>query len=246
MKKTKNKRKLLFGILVIFSILICLSNVSAEDTSNLEIQDSTIDADLNAQVLSIDEVESINNRDDTSVAMPDSTNDYQNNHSNEDLEKSSSNNLQSSKLGKDISVGGSTFEDIQNAIHSAESGDTIYLNGRGGIISANTYYGSGSHIRIYKPLTIIGNSTFSNKHVTLDAYRLSRIFYISANNVTLINIDFVNGQMEQDGGAIFWGGSNGILKNCSFRSNSAHSTYLLINMLTIVYLPLILHMKVAQ
>ena len=67
MKKTKSKRKLLLGILIIFSVLIFLSNVSAEDTGSLAIQDSPIDADLSTQDVSIDE-EPITGIDDDSIA----------------------------------------------------------------------------------------------------------------------------------------------------------------------------------
>ena len=224
MKKTKSKRKLLLGILIIFSVLIFLSNVSAEDTGSLAIQDSSIDADLSTQDVSIDE-EPITGIDDVAIANQDSTNASPDDYLEEDLIKNSS-SLQSSKLGKDISVGGTTFKDIQDAIDRADSGDTIYLNGGN---ANNMYTGSGTHITINKPITIIGNSSFENKHVFLYAQVLSRMFYITANDVTLINIEFYSGEVEENedphGGAIYWGGSNGIIKNCTFKYNSAISTY---------------------
>ena len=223
-EKTKSKRKLLLGILIIFSILIFLSNVSAEDTGSLAIQDSPIDADLSTQDVSIDE-EPITGIDNVAIANQDSTNASPDDYSDENLIKNSS-SLQSSKLGKDISVGGTTFKDIQDAIDRADSGDTIYLNGGN---ANNMYTGSGTHITINKPITIIGNSSFENKHVFLYAQVLSRMFYITANDVTLINIEFYSGEVEENedphGGAIYWGGSNGIIKNCAFKYNSAISTY---------------------
>ena len=223
-EKTKSKRKLLLGILIIFSILIFLSNVSAEDTGSLAIQDSPIDADLSTQDVSIDE-EPITGIDDVAIANQDSTNASPDDYSDENLIKNSS-SLKSSKLGKDISVSGTTFKDIQDAIDRADSGDTIYLNGGN---ANNMYTGSGTHITINKPITIIGNSSFENKHVFLYAQVLSRMFYITANDVTLINIEFYSGEVEENedphGGAIYWGGSNGIIKNCAFKYNSAISTY---------------------
>lgn len=224
MKKTKSKRKLLLGILIIFSVLIFLSNVSAEDTGSLAIQDSSIDADLSTQDVSIDE-EPITGIDDVAIANQDSANASPDDYSDENLIKNSS-SLQSSKLGKDISVGGTTFKDIQDAIDRADSGDTIYLNGGN---ANNMYTGSGTHITINKPIKIIGNSSFDNKHVILYAQVLSRMFYITANDVTLINIEFYSGEVEENedphGGAIYWRGSNGIIKNCTFKYNSAISTY---------------------
>ena len=140
MKKTKSKRKLLLGILIIFSVLIFLSNVSAEDTGSLAIQDSSIDADLSTQDISIDE-EPITGIDDVAIANQDSANASPDDYSDENLIKNSS-SLQSSKLGKDISVSGTTFKDIQDAIDRADSGDTIYLNGGN---ANNMYTGSGTH-----------------------------------------------------------------------------------------------------
>ena len=174
--------------------------------------------------MSIDE-EPITGIDDVAIANQDSANASPDDYLEEDLIKNSS-SLQSSKLGKDISVGGTTFKDIQDAIDRADSGDTIYLNGGN---ANNMYTGSGTHITINKPITIIGNSSFENKHVFLYAQVLSRMFYITANDVTLINIEFYSGEVEENedphGGAIYWRGSNGIIKNCTFKYNSAISTY---------------------
>ena len=84
MKKTKSKRKLLLGILIIFSVLIFLSNVSAEDTGSLAIQDSSIDADLSTQDISIDE-EPITGIDDVAIANQDSANASPDDYSDENL-----------------------------------------------------------------------------------------------------------------------------------------------------------------
>ena len=253
MSKTYNKSKFLVIILIIFSILMCLSTVSAENTNDLSIQDSSLedlsikdfsfddsiindssiedlsikeqslDENLVTQDLSIDEGESVDKTDDALISKHDSTNASQEDDcSKENMKSSSSNALQSSKLGKDISVIGNSFKVIQDAINGADSGDTIYLNALGGILS--TYQGTGNQININKPITIIGNSS-SKDPITLNANYLSRIFYITANDVTIINIKFMHGQVEDDGGAIYWGASNGILRNCSFSFNSAHSTY---------------------
>ena len=111
-------------------------------------------------------------------------------------------------LGNSIYVNGSTFTDIGNAIDSAVDGDIIYLN-------SPYYEGSGSHIAIKKDITIIGN------HSTLDAKYLSQIAF-SNNKVTLINITFINGYNDGEGGAVYIKGS-GSFVNCNFVNNSAHN-----------------------
>ena len=106
------------------------------------------------------------------------------------------------------SVGGDTFADIQSAIDSAASGDTIELNG--------LYKGSGTAIVIVKNnLTLIGNDAI------LDAQGQSRILNITGLGITLKNIKFINGNATDDGGAIYWYGDNGIINNCDFTNNKA-------------------------
>lgn len=105
-------------------------------------------------------------------------------------------------------VSGGTFVDIQEAISSAESGATIELDG--------LYNGSGTAITIDKNnLTIIGNNAI------LDAQCQSRIFNITGTGVTLKNIKFINGNVTDSGGAIYWYGANGTINNSSFVNNKA-------------------------
>ena len=105
-------------------------------------------------------------------------------------------------------VSGDTFADIQTAIDSAGSGDTIELNG--------LYKGSGTAITIDKDnLTIIGNDA------VLDAQGQSRILNITGAGITLKNIRFINGNVSDDGGAVYWYGDNGEVINCDFVNNTA-------------------------
>ena len=86
--------------------------------------------------------------------------------------------------------------------------------------------GDNRGVEISKPITIIGNGH------TLDASKLSRIFTITSNNVTLINMKFINGVSYSKytynspigGGAIYWVGVNGKLINCTFEANTASGT----------------------
>ncbi len=107
-----------------------------------------------------------------------------------------------------IAVGGSAFADIQTAINSAASGDTIELEG--------IYKGSGTAIIIDKNnLTIIGNDAI------LDAQGQSRILNITGAGIILENIKFIKGNATDNGGAIYWQGDNGIINNCNFTGNKA-------------------------
>ena len=103
-----------------------------------------------------------------------------------------------------------TFEDIANIISNAHAGDTINLEG--------TYYGTGSTITVNKELTIKGNG-----ETILDAKNLSGILSVSANNVRINNIRFVNGKINANGGAINWIGKNGTISNCTFINCSAEN-----------------------
>ena len=84
---------------------------------------------------------------------------------------------------------GTNFTDIQDTIDSAKAGDTIFLNGE-------TYFGSSPiNITTINHLTIIGGSeTEPDKIATLDAQGKSRILTISANNITIKGIKFINGK----------------------------------------------------
>lgn len=108
-------------------------------------------------------------------------------------------------------VSGDTFDDIQNAVNSANEGDTILLSGN--------YNGKGSHIKITKTLTVEGNGA------TLDANYSSKMFEITGANVKINNINFINGYGVSSGAIDWWFGSysggnggKGLLTNCNFTS----------------------------
>ncbi|WP_458406316.1 Ig-like domain repeat protein [Methanobrevibacter sp.] len=80
------------------------------------------------------------------------------------------------------------------------------------------------HVNITRPITIIGYGTI------IDALDNCRIFNITSDNVTLINITFRNGNTTGrwahdgfNGGAIYWDGSNGEVTGCKFENNFAEN-----------------------
>ena len=134
------------------------------------------------------------------------------------------------------------FTNIQNKINSANPGDTIFLDGK-------TYIGLGTELTITKQLTIVGGSNLTDtKYATLDAKGLSRILTVSASNITLKGIKFINGNSASAGalyvtgndfnisnsifsnnyadinyGAMFIDGTNSTLRNCIFENNHAYT-----------------------
>ena len=105
-----------------------------------------------------------------------------------------------------------TFTALQQKINNAGDNSTI--------IFANNYtYDDGftaNGILIDKSLTIDG------KGYTINANHQSRIFNITAANVTLKNITFINGNASY-GGTIIWNtADNGKITDCLFENNEAY------------------------
>lgn len=123
-----------------------------------------------------------------------------------------------------------TFSDVQKLIDDADEGSTIFLD-------AKTYSGSSS-INVTKPVTIVGGSDFNDgSYATLNGENKIRIMEITASNVVIKNIRFVNGYapsiqkydpnaegdvwVPTDGGAISAAGANLSIISCDFSNNAA-------------------------
>ncbi len=103
---------------------------------------------------------------------------------------------------------------IRTALNGASPGDIIEL-------ADGTYTGNNNtNMTINKNITIQGKT---KDKVILDAQGLSRIFTIANNmNVTFINLTFLNGYTNNNGGAIYNIYANSTIKlmNCTFINNS--------------------------
>ena len=102
-----------------------------------------------------------------------------------------------------------TFTALQDKISNATEGATIELEkdyANDGVLSDG--------ILISKSITINGNG------YTIDAQHKSRIFNVTANNVVLNDIKFINGNATL-GGAIFCEGDNVTIWNSTFINNAA-------------------------
>ena len=135
-----------------------------------------------------------------------------------------------------IAVTGDSFDDVNEAIKSAQSDDVIELEGN--------YNGNRNPISIDKGVTIQGSSNGA----VLDAKMLSKVFVIKANNVilkdltiqnsygsailneygdkkfdlTIINCSFINNYESIDGGAILHTNMGTLtVINSTFESNNA-------------------------
>ncbi len=117
---------------------------------------------------------------------------------------------------KECGLKNATFKDLSQKINDTPENQTLTL--------ADDYrYDEGDvhGILISKSITIDGAGH------TIDANHSSRIFNITADNVVLKNINFVNGNAlgkyfssDVGGGAIYWTGANGNVFNCSFINNT--------------------------
>lgn len=110
-------------------------------------------------------------------------------------------------------VSESHIDDLANKINLTNDGDIVNLDNN--YQSINT---SQKHIIINNSITIDGNGH------TIDASDVERVFWVKADNVTIKNVNFVNGKTTGlAGGVISWWGNNGVLLNCSFTNNAASS-----------------------
>ena len=112
-----------------------------------------------------------------------------------------------------------SFDDLSLLINCTPEGGILVLDDDYRFIS-----GSNKGIVISKAITIDGAG-----HI-LDGNRSSRIFNITADNVVIKNINFINGDAvgsyitnDYGGGALYWNGSNGFVENCNFTDNSDYT-----------------------
>ena len=108
-----------------------------------------------------------------------------------------------------------TFAELQKEITGTESGDTLTLD-------RNYAYADDvkNNIAIHNDITIDGAGN------TIDAKNKVRIFYVNPDtvkSVTFKNINFVNGNIEGAGGAIFSKVAAITITNCTFTNNNINS-----------------------
>ena len=113
---------------------------------------------------------------------------------------------------------GENFTTLQNEIDKSENCIEIQEDYK---FSNSSDHELNKGILINKSNIVING----NGH-TIDGSNQSRIFNITGKNVTIKNLNFVNGNSDSDGGAIFYNGTNNntlTVSNCIFKSNMADS-----------------------
>lgn len=101
------------------------------------------------------------------------------------------------------------FNNMDLALSHASDNDTVYVN-------EGTYTGAkNTNLTINHELTIQGMG-----NVVFDGNKSSRIFNVACDNVVLNGLTFINGNGSLEyGGAICWGGNNGLISNSVFENN---------------------------
>ena len=187
---------LLCLILFIVSIACVSATEDVNQTDNLEL--------------------SSNSNSEDKVDLDNNNGLDENNDLGEKLE-SDSNILAMSKAdkltGKEIVVENFTFGDIQNAVNSADEGDTVYLN-------AGTYFNNeNGQINIRQNnISIVGvkDSTI------LDAQKTSGIFDIYATSgITIKDIVFINGNADYGGAIYVFNDIDNVNIDATFINNTA-------------------------
>ncbi|MDR0900187.1 MAG: right-handed parallel beta-helix repeat-containing protein, partial [Methanobrevibacter sp.] len=120
---------------------------------------------------------------------------------------------------KTVTVSGNTFSDVQTAINSASSGDTVYLNNK-------TFYGTSSSdtIRISAKGNIIIQGKSASEMGVLNARSNCRIMLIGADNtVTFKYVYFASGNSSTATGGAIRTNSKITLQNCNFYNNKGES-----------------------
>ena len=133
----------------------------------------------------------------------------ENSQKNEILEANSQDSNE--VLGATKTPTGNIYKSIQDAINSANAGDTIKLSG--------TYHSNGNdRIIIDKQLTIMADST-----ATLDGKNLCTAFFVKSGGAGTVfkNLKFING--KGDVGSVIWIEAKNVrVENCIFEDNHAN------------------------
>ena len=193
----KTKYVIIITIFVILMSMTCISaseNVNQTDSLGLSIEDNIETAENNQKIIR---------------QTPDEV----------ELKENKKQTMNSNILGisnSEESLGApddGTFKTLQEKINNTAEGDTLVLEND----YANTDNFDKNGISISKSLTIDGNG------YTIDALSKGRIFQVTASNVILKNINFVNGNSNSAGGAVYWNGADGVLNGSNFNGNNART-----------------------
>ncbi|MDO5849719.1 MAG: Ig-like domain repeat protein, partial [Methanobacteriaceae archaeon] len=96
----------------------------------------------------------------------------------------------------------SPFATIEHALDVCSDNDKIYIMGE---------------LNITKKVTVNKTVTIEGIDATINGKKSETVFEVSADNVTIKNINFIDCYHDDvDGGAVYWLGANGALSDCIF------------------------------
>ena len=225
----KNKRLILISLLLLLTIISAGAAVASEDIS---IENKSVDnGDMSIIATDINEELNSNAQNDENLASDLEKSELETNLEESILESEvkenskesikDKNNLKSNKLASTITVDGSAYNQmsnptIQNAIDSANAGDTIIITG--------TEY-VHCHFIINKQLTIISEvgTTMSPCPSNRRGSGAIGIFYISpeASGTIIKGFNLTNTYGDSDDYGILIRGANGVeIENCTINTVS--------------------------
>ncbi|ADC46269.1 adhesin-like protein [Methanobrevibacter ruminantium M1] len=123
-------------------------------------------------------------------------------------------NDQSIEVIKTTNIEGSSFWLLNQTINNNSNSEITLDSNYTFNSSADSGFINGIYIN--RSLKLNGNG------ITINGLDEGRIFIITADNVTITNVNFANGKSDK-GGAILWLGKNGNISNCNFTDNMATS-----------------------
>lgn len=193
-------------------MILSISSISASDLDNDSLSDINEKISIDSDIL-LAEDSSLSSFNEDSLANDDSSV-----VSNDD----SSSKKSTLKDSSNQNIFANDFEELSYKINNTLEGQVLVLD-KNYKFTNDTGDASTKGIVISKSITIDGRG------YTINANKLSRVFNITADNVILKNINFINGnalgrydRIDAGGGAIYWYGANGKLLNCNFSNNTGY------------------------
>ena len=201
-----------FYLVLILLVLLSISAVSGADDSTSDV----ISTNTNQELIldeTINEDASTGTNDDEPILV-ETNNEAVSTSINDDeliLDEEGEPAVEGDSENPTLKVGTGTFRDLDNAING-NNYDIINLTDNYKYSDGD--YGFKDGIYISRTVTINGGG------VTIDGSKAARIFDITAANVIINNITFINAKANY-GGAIQWTGANGTINNSQFTQNNA-------------------------
>lgn len=190
-----NHKNIILTLAILFVILLAASTVSATDNVTDDINNNA--------------VASANENITNDIGVDDGSSLTTNNQCEESI--STANQVDEVGTTNEDELSITTYSSYTNLYKKiSNSGDELTLDKDYYFIYYDTDSNYQNGVSINKKITINGNGA------TISGSNKARGFEITADDVVLKNIKFVDCFSSKSGGAIHWSGANGVLENCTF------------------------------